>query len=202
MNNINIVLSTAIINDNINIESRIKEYKECFEIIKNLGYKFKIVETVLTQSSFLEEYSDNVIYTNVNGVYRNKGTNYVNAFKKFLNESSFNDDDIIIHVTGRYPLTNDSFFKTCLELKENEIGCFKKDAHNQFYLFLYAMRFKYLKELLNSINVDHMERSMINLERVFSNSIPHSTVKIINYLGIIGKQSNEKNPDIYGKIEF
>lgn len=202
MNNIKIILSTAIIDDNINIDARIKEYKECFGIINKLGYEFQIVETALTQSNFLEEYSNNVTYTNVNGGYRNRGTNYVNSFKKFLNESSFNHDDIIIHISGRYPLIDDTFFIECSNLETNKIGCFKKDAHNQFYLFLYGMRFKYLKDLLNSINVDQMERNMINLERIFANYIPHESVKLIDHLGIIGRQSNDKNPNTYGKIKF
>lgn len=202
-NNIILTVSTAIIDDNITKEQRIDEYKECFDIIKNLGYEnFYIIETALEHSDFLENHSKNVIYTNVNGKYNNRGTNYTNAFKKFLNESSFNDEDIIIHITGRYPLINDSFVKNCLNLEQNKIGCFKKDADNQFYLFLFGMRFKELKELLNSINVDYMERNMINLELIFSRLIPHDTVLFVDELGIIGRQSNEKNPNIYNKLKF
>lgn len=199
-NNIIIVLSTAIINDNINIENRLIEYKECFDIIKNMGYNFTILETVLDKSDFLEEYSENVIYSKVNGVYRNRGTNYVNAFRKFLNESNFSDDDIIIHITGRYPLVDDSFFIECQKLDSDKIGCFRKDKYNQFYLFLYAMRFSYLKNLLNNIDVDFMENNMINLEKIFSDMIPHQSVKLMDRLGIIGRQSNETNPNKYGKI--
>lgn len=202
-NNIIITVSTAIIDDNITTEQRLNEYKECFEIIKNLNYKdFYIVETALAKSEFLENYSKNVFYTNVNGKYNNRGTNYINAFKKFLNESSFNDEDIVIHITGRYPLIDDSFFINCLNLNKDKIGCFKKDIHNQFYLFLYGMRFKYLKKLLNSINVEYMENNMINLERIFSDLIPHDSVELIDNLGIIGRQSNETDPNKYNKIKF
>jgi hypothetical protein len=201
-NKIRIVLSTAIIDDNVNISNRIKEYQECFDIIKNLGYDFSIVETVLNSSEFLERNSKEIIYTNVNGNFRNRGTNYVNAFKKFLNQSNFDADDIIIHVTGRYPLIDDNFFLNCYNLESNKIGCFKKDEHGQFYLFLYCMRFKYLKELLNTIDVDHMEKNMINLERIFADAIPSNQVKLVDHLGILGRQSNEKNPNVYGKIKF
>ena len=202
MNVIKIILSTALIDDNISVTNRMNEYKECFEIIKNLGYDFSIVETVAEKSDFLEKYSNNVIYTNVNGSYKNRGTNYVNSFSKFLNESTYNDDDIIIHITGRYPLIDDSFFINCLNLDINKIGCFKKDTWDQFYLFLYAMRFKHLKILLNSIDVDYMEKNMINLEMIFSNKIPHENVKFVNHLGILGRQSNEKDQNKYGKIKF
>lgn len=202
-NKIIVTVSTAIIDDNITKEQRIAEYEECFNIIKGFGYEdFYIVETALSNSDFLEKHSKNVFYTNVNGKYNNRGTNYVNAFKKFLNQNNFNDDDIIIHITGRYPLTDDSFFKNCLNLEKEKIGCFKKDAHNQFYLFLYGMRFKDLKGLLNSINVDFMERNMINLERLFSQYIPEDSIMLLDELGIMGRQSNENNPHIYGKLKF
>lgn len=202
-NNIIIAVSTALIDDNINVEQRKNEYKECFDIIKNLGYdNFHIVETVLEKSTFLENFSKNVFYTNINGRYNNRGTNYVNAFRKFLNESKFNDDDIIIHITGRYPLTDDSFFINCENLQKDKIGCFRKDAYGQFYLFLFGMRYKQLKSLLNSINVDNMERHMINLEMIFSQSISHDNITLLDELGIIGRQSNEFNPDVYGKIKY
>lgn len=201
-NNIIIIASTAIINDNVSIDNRLKEYQECFDIIKNLGYDFTIVETALNSSEFLEKNSKSVIYTNVNGSFKNRGTNYVNAFRKFLNQSNFDDNDIIIHVTGRYPLVDDSFFVECLNLDLNKIGCFKKDSYDQFYLFLYGMRFKYLKELLNKIDVDHMEKNMINLERIFSDNISENIVKLVEQLGILGRQSNENDPNIYGKIKF
>jgi hypothetical protein len=202
-NKIIITLSTAIINENISTHQRIEEYEECFNIIKSLGYNdFYIVETAVDKSDFLEKFSKNVFYTNVNGKFNNRGTNYTNAFKKFLNDSNFNDEDIIIHITGRYPLIDDSFFKNCLTLEPTKIGCFKKDEYGQFYLFLYGMRFKYLKNLLNSIDVDFMESNMINLERIFSNNIDHNKIEFLNHLGIIGRQSNEKNHEIYGKIIF
>jgi len=201
-NKIIIAISTAIINDNLSVEDRIREYTECFDIIKKLGYEFHIVETVVEKSEFLEGYSKNVFYTNVNGSYINRGTNYVNSFKKFLNESNFEDNDIIIHITGRYPLTDDSFFIRCLNLDSNKIGCFKKDSHSQFYLFLYGMRFKNLKSTLNSIDVDYMEKNMINLEMIFSQKINHESVELAENLGILGRQSNEKDPNKYGKIKF
>lgn len=200
MNKIIIVLSTAIIDDNITKEHRIVEYKECFEILQNLGYNFSIVETAINKSDFLETYSSNVSYTNVNGKYNNRGTNYVRAFKKFLNESSFNDEDIIIHITGRYPLVDDSFIKKCYNLELNKIGIFKKDNYNQFHLFLYGMRFKYLKNLLNKIDIQFMEDNMINLERIFSDNISHDLIHFVNRLGIISRQSNEPDPNVYGKI--
>jgi len=201
-NKIEIVLSTALIEDNLGLKKRIEEYTGCFGIIKKMGYKFTILETVVEKSSFLESHCDNVIYTNVNGCYNNRGTNYINSFKKFVDNSNFDDDCIIIHITGRYPLIDDSFIKECLLLDNKKIGCFKKDKFNQFHLFLYSLRFKHLKELLNSIDVEKMERDMINLEMIFYNNLPHNLLKIIDYLGIIGRQSNETDVNKYGKIKF
>lgn len=202
MNNIRIIVSTAIINENVSAEDRIIEYKESFEIIKSLGYDFTIVETVLDKSDFLESYSNDVFYANVNGVYKNRGTNYVNAFRKFINNSNFVDDDIVIHITGRYPLVDDSFFVKCKNIASEKIGCFRKDDHGQFHLFLYALRFAQLKTLLNSIDSEDMERRMISLERIFADKISHDKIEFTNSLGIIGKQSTARNLPEYGKTKF
>ena len=43
---------------------------------------------------------------------------------------------------------------------------------------------------------------MINLELIFSQVIPHESVLLLDELGIMGRQSNEKNPNIYGKLKF
>jgi len=202
-NNVILCLSTALIFDNISVEQRMNEYQECFNILKKFGYKdFYIVETVVTESPFMEKNSDKVYYTNVNGKFRNRGSNYVNGFKKFLNENSFGDDDIIIHITGRYPLITDNFIKKVINLDKQKIGSFRKDEYNQFHLFMFALRYKILKNLLNSIDVPHMERNMINLERIFSDYLPHQDIDFVDFLGIVGRQSNEKNPLNYGKIEF
>lgn len=202
MNTIKIILSTALIDDNISIKDREIEYIESFNILKNLGYKFSIVETALEKSDFLESYSEDVIYTNVNGKYKNRGTNYVNAFKKFINNYKSDDDDIIVHITGRYPLINDSFFKECENLDKNKIGCFKEDGYNQFHMFLYALRYIELKKILNSINIEKMEREMINVEKIFEMSLPHEKLHLIKSLGIIGKQSTNTLFENYGKEIF
>lgn len=205
MNRIRIFLSTALIDntnkpishqdqrDDLSIEKRMQEYSECFDIIKSLGYEFTIVETVATESKFLEQYSD-VIYTNVNNPsYRNRGSNYVNAFKKLMEIHDFMDDDIIIHITGRYPLVDDNFFKICENLEGDMDGCFSRDPYNQFYLFLYAMRFKKLNDLLNSVDIGYLESEGINLEKIFSDKTEDYKIKFIDRLGIIGRQSS--SPD-------
>ena len=202
MNITKIILSTAIINDGVSAEDRIVEYKENFDIIKNLGYEFIIVETVLGKSDFLESNSKNVFYTNVNGVYKNRGTNYVNAFKKFINNSDFDDEDIIIHVTGRYPFIDDSFFKKCKSLEKDKVGCFKKDDYGQFHLFLYALRYREIKNLLNSIDIDNMESEMKSLEGIFPKKLPYDKLVFVDKLGIIGKQSTGKSLPDYGKNIF
>jgi hypothetical protein len=213
MNNIRIFLSTALIdnsskptshndqNDNLTLDNRLIEYDECFKIIEKLNYNFEIVETILSSSIFLEKYSK-VIYTNVNNKnYRNRGSNYVNAFIKLLEMEKFNDDDIIIHITGRYPLMDDSFFKKCINLDSDKIGVFRADSHGQFYLFMYSMRYKYLIELLKSIDINTLENNYINLERVFSNKITLDSIELVDYLGIKGRQSNSPNSE-YGKEIF
>jgi hypothetical protein len=213
MNKIRIFLTTALIDksnvplshkdqrESLSIQNRIDEYIECFNIIKSFGYDFTIVETVLDKFPLFEEYTK-VIYTNVNNFnYKNRGSNYVNAFKKVLNESDFRDDDIIVHITGRYPLVDNSFLLECENLNNSFDGCFSIDKYNQCYLFLYALRFKKLKDLLNSINVDYLENSNICLEQVFYGIIKDYKILFVEKLGIIGRQSSSNN-ELYGKILY
>lgn len=201
--NVKIVISTAIINDNIDVPQRLSEYEECFKIIKNMGYHdFTILETALSQSTFLEKYSSKIYYSNCNIPARNRGVNYTRALKKYLKELPFRDDDIILHITGRYPLIDDSFILECSKLKPNKIGCFKKDPLGQFYLFLFAMRYRELYNLVNKIDLNKMERNMTCLERIFSNQTDHEKIKFVEDLGIIGRFSNENNPSRYGNVKF
>jgi hypothetical protein len=210
---INIFLTTAIIDNSnkpnshndqcksLSMGKRIEEYIECFNIIKSFGYNFTIVETVLDSFPLFEEYS-NVIYTNVNNnSYRNRGSNYVNAFRKALDCYNFDDDDIIIHITGRYPLVDDSFLKMCENLSSEFDGCFAVDNFNQCYLFLYALRYKKLKSILDSIDVNQLENSNMCLEKIFFEYIKNYNILFTKRLGIIGRQSNS-SPNSYGNTIF
>lgn len=201
--NVKIVISTAIINDNIDVPQRLKEYEECFDIIKNMGHHdFTILETALTQSDFLEAYSNKIFYSNCNVTSRNRGVNHCRALKKYLKKSSLSDDDIILHITGRYPLVNDSFMLECSRLNPDQIGCFKKDPLGQFYTFLFGMRRKQLLNLLSEIDLDSMERNMTCMERIFSNRIDHKKIKFVENLGIRARFSNENEPSKYGRRYF
>lgn len=213
MNNVRIYLSTALIdntaqpvshlnqNKNLTLNKRLAEYDECFKIIDKFNYKFEIVETVVNESPFLEKYSK-VTYTKVNSdQYKNRGTNYVNAFRKLLESSEFKDDDLIVHITGRYPLVDDTFLKKCTVLDENKIGIFKADNHQQLHLFLYALRYKNLYELLTSLNLSRLEDSFENLESIFYKELPLDKIELVEYLGIRGRQSNSPDSE-YDKFIY
>ena len=43
---------------------------------------------------------------------------------------------------------------------------------------------------------------MINLEKIFYDKISKESIKLVDKLGIIGRQSNEKDLSKYGKIIF
>ena len=213
MNNIKIIVSTALVDrENIplshidqrldlSLSKRYEEYEESLNIIKSFKYDFIILETVSEFDPFLEKYG-NVFYSKVNNSnYRNRGTNYVMALKKILSTMKFDDNDLIIHITGRYPLVDNSFIEYCKEIDKNTIGCFKKDSINQFYLFLYSLRFKKLKNIIDSIDISDMEINKFNLEKIFSNYLSNDKVEFVERLGIIGKQSNSPN-NLYGKTIY
>jgi hypothetical protein len=211
MNNLKIIVSTALVsqydlpvshhdqNFDLTIDERYREYEECLNIIKSFGYDFIIMETVSEHDLFLENFGK-VIYTNVNNrSFKNRGSNYINAMKNALDTLEFEDDDLIIHITGRYPLVDNTFIERCKVIESD--GCFGKDYLGQFYLFLYALRYKKLKKLLNSIDVEYFDSSGVNLERVFSEFLENDNLDFVDKLGIIGRQSNSPK-SIYGQTIF
>lgn len=211
MNNIKIIVSTALVDvdtapyshrdqrSSLSLSNRYKEYGECLNIIKSFGYDFIIMETVKPQDDFLEGFGE-VIYTNVNNMnFKNRGSNYVIAMRKLLDKLKFNDNDMIIHITGRYPLIDNSFIEKCLLTTKD--GLFGKDSYNQFYLFLYALKYDKLKNILNNLDINILEQTGENLERLFSNYLLNDNIEFVDRLGIIGRQSS--SPDsIYGKTIY
>jgi hypothetical protein len=208
-----IYVSTAMVDSNnlpnshrdqrpdLTLDKRKLEYEFNFKKLKEFGLEFTIIETVVDKSEFLEQFG-RVIYTNINNPnFINRGSNFINAFKKVIKEENLPDDELVIHMTGRYKLIDDSFFKECQTLSSTDMGCIKRDIHNQIYLFLYAIRSKLHLEVLESINLNEFDVSGICLERIFSLQLNNIKMKECNRLGIHGNQSNGNNTE-YEKIIF
>lgn len=113
-----------------------------------------IVENNCKRKTFLDDFWIDVHYTENNKAsFKHKGVNELMDIKSVITEYNIQDDDIVIKLTGRYKLLDDSFLKTVIENEDNY------DAFMKFYnvfeeqylkddciLGLFAIRCKYLKE--------------------------------------------------------
>jgi hypothetical protein len=112
---IHLISTSAHIND----KNRCEEYIECYKIIYDIKHLFEsitIIETISKKSiDYLENSGLNVFYSKLGNPSSNKGTNWLNHVSNFLLNSTLNDDDIIIFITGRYRIVS----KNIISLIEN-----------------------------------------------------------------------------------
>lgn len=170
------VLGTAALINN-QFENRKHEYINAINIVAKFGYQPYIVENCAAAPTFLDTLPANILYSHSNNNHlRNKGINEAVAILAALDHFKFDDDAIIVKFTARYPFGSNSF----LRLIENNpnIDAFVKV--NNAYSFLhrgdvftgcFAMRCNYLKQMLNSLDFNYMERNWINIETEVANFV-------------------------------
>lgn len=175
---VKIVITAALIETQF--EKRKSEYIETISILNKYGFKNPyIIESISSGKTFLDDYSENVIYPNVNNFHlRNKGVNEGVSIANSLDRLNFHEEDIVVKITGRYHFISVSFLKT---IESNpSIDVFVKLAPDgQVYTGCFAMRYKYFRELFHQIDYKKMETEMINLE-----------TEVANYIQLISKTQN------------
>ncbi len=163
--NIHVVCTAALINSDF--ENRKQEYIKTLKILDEYGYSNPYIFEAVQPfgPTFLNDYSSHVIYPNVNNPsLRNKGVNEARLLAASLTNLPFQDNDIIIKITGRYFFTSNAFLKI---VEDNPtIDAFvKKAPDGQIYTGCYAMRYKFFKEMLGQLNLTQMEQEMRNIEQ-------------------------------------
>ena len=143
-NQIKIMCTSALIP--VNYDMRKEEYHRSFKKIRQYGYEPYIVEAFHCGTpSYLEEYSNHVFYSCLhNNNLSNKGVNEAVSMIECLRHFKFNDNQMIVKLTGRYLLESPEFlrliennpeidmFVKCLTAKEHWdyalTGCLQSDA--------------------------------------------------------------------------
>ena len=164
-----IVCTAAVLDDNYEI--RKQEYIQAIEKIKQFGFKPYIVESCKRELTFLDTLSDRVWYAKTNDFrLKNKGVNEAKAMLDFFEHNEFNDDDIIVKVTGRYLFIDDSFLEY---IKSHvEYDAFVKDVckriiighQGDIFTGCFAMKHKYLIGFLKQLHLQKMEEEMACIE--------------------------------------
>ncbi len=176
----NILYTAAVIN--FQFDFRKNEYMRCLNLLHDYWYEPYIVEACSKAPTFLEQHCKNVYYSQVNNAsLKNKGTNEAKSMIQALNHYNFNDNDLIIKLTGRYYFKSDSFLRL-VEATPDIDGYVTLDPRTFFsFTGCYGLRCKYFKEMLNSIDLNRMEREMIDVEHI-----------VIDYMRKIEKERGAK----------
>lgn len=162
---VKILYTVALID--FDYESRRQEYINTLNILRDYGYPEPyIVEAIKPgPHTFLNKYSNNVIYSNVNNPsLGNKGVNEAKSIKEAFKKIKFNDNDMIVKITGRYYFTSDEFLKT-IEDHPSIDAFVTTDSSGQVFTGCFALRFKFFRDLIDQLDYEKMEREMINIEQ-------------------------------------
>ncbi len=175
---------------------RKSQYIKSFNQIYTYGYRkndFYIVEALKKHGpTFLDEYCNHVYYAqNNNPNFKNNGINEAITLLEAFNHFNFNDDDIIIKMTGRHFLMNDNFL-TIVKKNQNDTDAviLYREKDHCVATTLIAMKYKYFREFLENLNYTLMEQNWIVLERAVGEYIErkmkdsHFKIIFVSNLGI------------------
>lgn len=148
-------------------EWRKQEYLESLEKLKSYGYEPWIIEATNVQSTYFDGLVQHVFYPNQNDLsLNNQGVNEARSIIPILELLPFDDEDIVVKLTGRYLLYERKFLDT-LEENLNYDAYVKWVTNGQEILCgCFGMKWKYFKHMFSSWDLDIMEKGMINFERM------------------------------------
>lgn len=198
------LLTSALIED-FYVE-REAEYRRCVETLRSYGVpreNITIVECVASsdQKTYLEDLDVcNVFYSKThNPKIRNKGVLEGTAMKSFfqLAEPSYGQDDLIVKLTGRYWFTEPTFVNQIeqFNLSPENIDLVAQfdESKQQIRTGCFAMKYKFLRHAIETLDYTQMESNMINIELRLAQyaSMNQLQVGSVSVLGISALVANE-----------
>lgn len=166
---VRVVCTAALIDDNY--QEREKQYTRSLTSLRRLGLDPYVVESCKQGPTFLNKYSNHVIYTQSNDAsIKNKGVNEAVSLIIALKQWNFDPEDIIVKITGRYAVLTNDFFKLIEQNPDADIFVRAFSDHD-IYSGLFAMRYKYFMEVLENIDFDIMANRPIAFEHIFGNYV-------------------------------
>lgn len=177
-------------------EMRKKEFLHCLKTLQAFGYEPYIVESICQAPTFFDDYTKQILYTQTNNAaLRNKGVN--EAISMAAGMKNFDDNDMIVKISGRCYFTSDKFLRQ-IEQDPEADAFVKYDPHGQVFTGCFALRAKYLKELLASIDYTLMEKQMINFEKIVAQHIATiqkrgAKIRVISDVGLIAHYFGDGN---------
>ena len=167
---------------------------DSIKILQHLPFEFYIVENNGPRKTLLDDISGaRLLYTqtNANKAFTKIGVKEFHDLTLLADKYEFEDDDIVIKLTGRYTLENPTTFLQTLPAFEYKYDAFLKWMHiwTAMYLYddcilgLFALRFKYLKEFNYLEMTSHPSMEHIFAKYVREN-VPNDRTAELKHLGI------------------
>jgi hypothetical protein len=192
------VICTAALADS-HFEFRKQQYVEAFAALSQCGLENVFVVEALKKHgpTFLETLSTNVFYaTRNNPNLKNHGINEAITLLEGCEHFKFQPEDMVIKFTGRHKLTSDHFLK--IVEKNPEFDAFvkvDKDGRDftpgSIYTLGFAMRYKHLKDMFESLNYADLNEKMIPLETAVGEYIRSKKEALkVCYLDKLGMTAN------------
>ena len=169
---------SALIEDQY--ELRKKEYLASLDALFSYNIEPWIIEATNIKQSFFDNLVKNVLYPNVNDPnLKNQGVNEAMSIINCLNLLPFDDEDMVIKLTGRYKLYQNDLLLAIQ--KHPECDAILKWTYNpkQAFTGIFGMKWKYFKQMFLSWDLDNMEKGMINFEMMVGDYIQDSQLRCI-----------------------
>jgi hypothetical protein len=185
----------------LKFEERKKEYIQCLQILRKfdaLDRTYIVESGPYTPLSFFEEFTDRVFYANTNDPSMiNKGANEAKACLAAFDYFDFQDEEMIVKLTGRYLFNSDEFLRFVATHPEADaIG--SPHAALGIMTGCFAMRGKHYKRMLRELDFTQMELELIDIERIVERwfkKMAAEGAKVI-YLDKIGITANVANVSV------
>lgn len=155
------------------IVKRESQYRNFIEFMKSINIEKYYCECVNPgPHTFLNELIDekHLFYTNThNPSLKNIGVDEISGCKAALNHFNFDDDDIIIKLTGRYT-PNSLLLVNEIMAHENDFDVFfhpfpeNHSGAGQMFTGTFGIRKMHYQHYLEQVNLNKMESEMINIE--------------------------------------
>ena len=190
------IIYTAALLDR-HFEGRKQEYIHTLRVLSQLGYEPYIVEAIKKKGpTFLDQYCTKVFYAQSNNPnLRNKGVNEASTMLEAFNYFDFDDEDMIIKLTGRYYFESTLLFQR-IEKNPDYDAFVKSHYPGEFFTGCFAMRYKYFKHMLEQLDFATMEKHFISVEHEVAEYIKKAQIRFLqlNRLGVAGRNYASGGP--------
>ena len=185
---------TSSINTSEREEKYIEQIKRSLAAIRKYPFSVYLVENNGPRKTVFDAIEGvNLYYTNTNAnrAFEKKGMKEFHDLLLLADKYEFEDDDIVIKLTGLYTLKDPNIYLGTIVHYDSQFDAFIKwmDVIQEKYFYddcclgLYAIRFKYLKEFNYIEMATHPSMEQV-FARYVRDAVPADRIASVEHLGL------------------